>query len=106
MEDMARGMVVEQGWSVAPGADGTDDWLSLLDQYRVEFAALSTRRDSHWVELMRSHGDWEVRYQEGDTVLLARLPHRGDGAFASKAGDLRHPPAQSTGEMFARQGST
>ena len=82
---------METGWSVAPGAEGTDDWLRLLDQYRVEFAALSTRRDSHWLQLMRSHGAWEVRCQEADTVLLARVPRSGNGPSASQAGDLRHP---------------
>jgi hypothetical protein len=81
---MLRSIAVETGWSVAPGAEGTDDWLSLLDRYRVEFAALSTRRDSQRVELLRSHGDWEVQYREGDTILLARVPHSGMGPVGAR----------------------
>jgi hypothetical protein len=88
---MLRSIPVETGWSVAPGADGRDEWLSLLDEYRVEFAALSTRRDSHWVQLMRSNGDWEVRYRDGDTVMLARVPSCGDEASAYQAGNLGQP---------------
>ena len=68
---------METGRSATPGSGGTDDWLGLLDQYGVEFAALSRRQDRRRIELMRSYGGWEVLWQDGDTVLLARLPGTG-----------------------------
>jgi hypothetical protein len=77
-----RNIVVKTGRSVTPGSGGTDDSLSLLDRYLVDFAALSRRRDSRRIELMRSHGGWEVRGQDGDTVLLARVPSGGDHSIS------------------------
>jgi hypothetical protein len=87
---------VETGRSATPRSGGTDDWLSLLDRYRVDFAALGRRRDSSRIVPMQSHGGWEVRWQDGDTVLLARLPASGD------------PPPQepSAVDPFARGGRT
>ena len=74
-----------------PGDDGTDDWLSLLDQHQVEFAVLSARGDGHWIQLMQSHGAWGVRYQDRDTALLVRVLHGDDRSSASQLGNLRHP---------------
>jgi hypothetical protein len=69
---------MENDGSVAPGAGRTDEWLSLLEQYRVEVAVLSARENSHGIWLMRSQGAWEVCWQDEDIVVLGRVPSGGD----------------------------
>jgi len=81
---------VNNACSPKPGDDGTDDWLSLLAEFRVELAVLSAPGDSHLIQLMQLHGAWGVRCQDRDTVLLVRVLHGDDRSSASQLGNLRH----------------
>jgi hypothetical protein len=55
-------------------------WLKLLEEHGVQYVALSTDRDRGLLEHLRFLGEWEVCWQIGGTVLLARArPGSGQG---------------------------
>jgi hypothetical protein len=63
---------VVTGLSSSNEAQVSADWSRLLQEHRVEYVVLSADGDDGLLRLLRSGGGWEVSWEVGGTVLLAR----------------------------------
>jgi hypothetical protein len=66
-----------------PQAGRQEDWLAIFEAQGVHFLVLDTRRDGDLYQLFRSKSGWTVDFQDGESVLLARL--RATGGAPSMA---------------------
>jgi hypothetical protein len=52
--------------------NGSCKWLSILDEFNVQFLVLDTRDDQNLFEVIRSQPNWTVDFESGNKALLAR----------------------------------
>jgi hypothetical protein len=77
------------GLSCGDEAQVSADWSRLLQEHRVQYVLLSVDGDDGLLRLLRSCGGWEMRWEVGGTVLLARATSRGDNGGHEWVGDYR-----------------
>jgi hypothetical protein len=65
---------VVTGLSSGHEAHASAEWSRLLQERQVQYVVLSADGDDGLLRLLRSCGGWEVRWEVGGTVLLARAP--------------------------------
>ena len=58
------------------------NWLSIRDEFDVQFLLLDIRQDRELFQMIRERTDWIVDIKEGERVLLTRTPVPV-GAFAA-----------------------
>jgi hypothetical protein len=56
------------------------NWLSILDEFEVQFLLLDTQKDRDLFQMIRERTDWIVDIREGERVLLTRA-QMPTGAF-------------------------
>jgi hypothetical protein len=49
-----------------------EDWMAILDAYRVQFLVLDAIRDRDLLQLVQSQPGWAVDFEDEGTVLFAR----------------------------------
>jgi len=49
-----------------------ENWLRVLDAYRVQFLVLGLHSECDVVEFFRSQPGWEVDFEDEETIIFAR----------------------------------
>jgi hypothetical protein len=82
-----RRIGVSTDLSSEPGVSSPLRWERLLDEHGVQYVALNAGGENELLDHLCSSGHWEVRWEAGGTVLLARATPQGQAAAGSPAGD-------------------
>ena len=49
-----------------------ENWLRMLDAYRVHFLVLNLNSESDMAEFFRSQPGWEVDFEDEESIIFAR----------------------------------
>jgi hypothetical protein len=52
--------------------NGSGKWLSILDEFDVQYLVLDTREDQNLFKVIQSQPGWTVDFESGNKALLAR----------------------------------
>jgi hypothetical protein len=67
-----------------------EDWLRVIDAYRVQFLVLNRQSEGDVVKLFRSQPGWSVDFEDGESIIFARTD--ADQALNSRPRMLEGAP--------------